>query len=129
MNVLYHAHSGFRYLVLLAGVATLLYALYGTLARRPFDKTMRTLGSVFAGTLHLQLFLGVALLFSGRFGSGVAGHVFLMVFAAAVAQVVPSVTRRRPPERRSHAPFVVSSIVALALVAAGVMALGRPLVG
>jgi hypothetical protein len=129
MNPLFYAHSGFRYIVFLLGVATLAYALYGLLGRRPLDRGMRILGAAFAGSFHLQILLGLAVLFTGRFGGIVAGHVLLMVFAAASAQIVPSVMRRRPPERRSYLPYLVGAIVALALAVTGVVALGRPVIG
>lgn len=121
----YYAHSGIRYLVLLAGVATLLYALFGLVTRREHDRSMRILGSVFAGSLHLQILLGVALLFTGRFTPAVTGHIFMMVFAAAAAQIVPSVMRRREPEKRSYGPYLVSTVVALGFVVLGIMAIGR----
>jgi F0F1-type ATP synthase membrane subunit a len=129
MNALFYAHSGFRYAVFLLGVAALAYAMYGLVGRRPLDRGMRILGAAFAGSFHLQILLGLALLFTGQFGGIVAGHVLLMVFAAASAQIVPSVMRRRPPERRSYLPYVVGTIVALTLAAVGVMALGRPVIG
>jgi hypothetical protein len=129
MNGLFYAHSGFRYVVFLVGVIALGYALYGLVARRPVDKRMRILGAAFAGCFHLQILLGLSLLFTGSFGGIVAGHVLMMVFAAAAAQIVPSVMRRRPPEKRSYLPYVVGIVAALALAATGVMALGRPVLG
>lgn len=129
MSVLSYTHSGLRYLVLLAGVASLSYSLFGLVTRRPFDRAMRALGSAFAGILHLQILAGFALLFTGSFGTAVGPHAMSMVFAAVVAQVVPSVMRRRPPEARTYAPFLVSTAVALALIVTGIVALGRPVLG
>src|SRR5687768_585875 len=97
MNALFYAHSGFRYLVLLAGVATLLYAIAGSIRGGAADKPMRILASAFAGCFHLQVLLGFALILTGRFSAMVIGHLVLMLLAAACAQVVPSVMRRRPP--------------------------------
>ena len=124
-----HLHSGFRYLVLLAALAVLAYGLLGVVRGSPFDERMRKLGAIFAMALHTQILIGVGLLFTGRFSPAVSGHVLMMLFAAAVAQVVPSVMRRRPPEARSYAPYLISTGVALALIVFGIMALGRPVVG
>ena len=125
----FYAHSGIRYLVLLAAVAVIGYALYGLATKRPYDKTMRILASSFAGLMHLQILLGIALGLTGRFAPQVMGHVMMMLFAAAAAQIPPSVMRRRAPEARSYMPHVVGTVVALALVYAGVAAIGRPLLG
>ena len=86
-NFLLNAHSGLRYLILLGGVLTVLYAAYGTVSGRAYDKTMRILASSFVGTIHLQILLGLALLFSGRFQPALTGHLFMMLFAAVSAQI------------------------------------------
>lgn len=122
-------HSVLRYLVFVAGTACLGYALYGTASRRPWDVTMRKLGSAFALSLHLEILVGVGMLFTGSFSPSATGHVFMMLFAAAVAQVVPSVMKRRPVEERTYAPYLVSTTVALVLVGVGITGLGRPLFG
>ena len=129
MNALFYAHSGFRYVVLLMGALALGYALFGLVSRRPVDKNMRILGAAFAGCFHLQILLGLSLIFMGQFSGMVIGHVMMMVLAAAAAQIVSSVMRRRPPEKRSYLPYLVGAALALGLAAAGVMALGRPVLG
>jgi heme A synthase len=129
MNGLFYAHSGFRYVVFLVGVIALLYAVYGLATRRPVDKSMRMLGAAYAGCIDLQILLGLAVIFTGSFSGMVAGHVMMMVFAAAAAHIVPAVMRRRPPEKRSFGPYAVGVLISLALAAAGVMALGRPVLG
>jgi heme A synthase len=124
---LLHAHSGLRYLVLLAGVVALAYALYGWLARRPYDRGMRITGASFAGLLHFQVLLGFVILVSGRFYPALIGHIFMMLAAAVVAQLPLSVMRRRPPTERTYPPHVVSTALALLLVWLGVLAIGRGL--
>lgn len=123
--MIYYAHSGIRYLVIAFGVIAFLYAVAGLLGRRPYDKNMRILGSSFAGAIHLQILVGITLLLTGRFGPAVGAHFVLMAFAAAAAQLPVSVMRRRPPPERSFGPHVVLTLLALALVFFGVMALGR----
>ena len=125
MRTIYYAHSGIRYLVIAFGVIALLYAVAGLVRRQPYDKTMRVLGSTFAGTIHLQIVVGLALLLSGRFGANVGPHFVMMAFAAAAAQLPVSVMRRRPPEERTYGPHIVLTLLTLALVFAGIMALGR----
>ena len=123
------AHSGIRYLVLLAGVLCAAYALVGWVTKRPYDRAMRGLASGFAGLLHLQILLGLVVVFTRGFYPALMGHITMMIAAAVVAQIPVSVMRRRPEEARTYAPHAVTALAALALIAAGVMAIGRPLVG
>ena len=128
-NFLLNAHSGLRYLILLGGVLTVLYATYGVVAGRAYDKTIRILSSSFAGTLHLQILLGIALLLSGRFQPQLVGHIFMMLFAAVSAQIPVSVMRRRPEETKSYLPHGIGALAALVIIAFGILAIGRPIVG
>jgi 4-amino-4-deoxy-L-arabinose transferase-like glycosyltransferase len=121
--LLYHAHSGVRYLVLLAGFAVLAYTVYALLTRRPYDQLMRRLGGAFAGLVHLQVLLGIGVLFTGRFYPALGGHIVLMVFAAVAAQTVPSVMRRRPMDERTFFPHLIGTLAALALIVAGILAI------
>ena len=124
---LLHAHSGLRYLVLLAGLAALAYALYAVVARRPYDTGIRRTAGIFAGLLHLQVLLGFVLLVSGRFYPALIGHIFMMLMAALAAQVPLSVLRRQPPEKRRPMPHLIGTILALALIWGGVLSIGRGL--
>jgi hypothetical protein len=128
-NFLLNAHSGLRYLILFGGVLTFFYASYGMASGRAYDKTIRILASSFVGTIHLQLLLGLALLFSGMFQPALTGHMFMMLFAAAAAQIPVSVMRRRPEELKSYLPHVVGALAALGMIAVGILAIGRPIVG
>lgn len=129
MTILLQAHSGFRYVVLLLGAATVLYALFGVITKRPVGRPMMRLASGFAGAFHLQILLGLAVLFSSSVVRFVPAHVITLLFAAVVAQIVPSVMRRTRPERRTHLPYLVSALTALGLAAIGILALGRPVLG
>lgn len=125
----FYAHSGIRYLVLLAGVLTLGYGMYGMAARRPYDRTMFMLARSFTAVTHLQLLLGIGLMLTRRFYSALMGHIIAMVLAAIIVTVVPAVMRRRDPAARSYLPHVIGTLVALALMAMGIMAIGRTPLG
>jgi heme A synthase len=126
---MFMAHSGVRYLVLLFGAACALYALAGWAMGRPYDRTMRVIASIFAGTLHLQILLGLVVVFTRGFYPALMGHIMTMVIAATVAQLPVSVMRRRPEDQRTYPPHAVSALIALALIWAGVAAIGRSLLG
>ncbi len=123
--MLFSAHSGVRYLVLLAGLLAFGYAVFGAVTRRPYDRGMLGLASAFAGLTHLQVLLGIAVIFTGRFYPALIGHIVCMVFAAVVAQAVPSVMRRKPPAERTYTAHAIGVLVALTLMVAGIMAIGR----
>ena len=124
------AHSGFRYLVLLLGIVVIGYALYGVATKRPYDKTMRILSAAFTGVLDLTALVGLAtLMFGVSFYPRLSGHIVMMIFAVVIAHVISVVMKRRPVEERTYMPHVVGTVIILALLSAGIMAIGRPIVG
>lgn len=128
--MLFQAHSGLRYLVLLLGVAVIVYAVYGLATKRDYDKTMRILAASFTGTIDLTVLFGFAnLLFGVGFYPQLGGHIVMMIVAAAVAHVVYGVMKRRPDAEKSYGPHIVGTLVVLGCVVAGIMAIGRPIVG
>jgi hypothetical protein len=127
--MLFYAHSGVRFLVLLAGVLTLGYALFGLATRRPYSPTMLTLSRIFAGSVHLQVLLGIVVLLMGRFYSALIGHIMMMVFAAVTATLVPAIMRRRDPAARTWLPHLIGTLVTLALIWFGIVAIGRSPLG
>jgi hypothetical protein len=124
-----HAHSGIRYLVFLMGVVTVLYALYGLVSRKPCTPRMQKYATWFAVLIHIQILSGMAVLVTRRFPPALIGHIFMMLFAAAAAQVVSSVSRRKPLEERTWTPYLVGSVVAMLLMVGGIIAIGRPVLG
>lgn len=123
--MIYAAHSGLRFLLFLAGLLVVVWGVYGMVGKRPYDKVMARLATVFTGLLDLQILVGVAVLFSRPFGTQVIGHFIMMLLAAAAAHGTGSVVRKRPQEEKTFAPHVVGAILALAFVATGILALGR----
>ena len=123
-----HAHSGFRYIALLLGLAVLAYGVTGLMKKRGHDDTLYNLAAGYRHSMDLTLFLGVAVLFSGRFYPAVGTHIVIMIFATLVAHVVPMVMRKREPEERSIMPYLVATGISLALVVVGTVALGRAII-
>jgi vacuolar-type H+-ATPase subunit I/STV1 len=124
-RIFFNAHSGLRYLVLLAGVLALAYFAFGLATKRPFDKGGRILGSSFAGLLHLQVLLGILVLVTRGYYPALIGHIVMMVLAAGTAQACMSVNRRRP--KPAFVLPLVGVVLALVFIAGGVMAIGRGL--
>jgi hypothetical protein len=125
MTFLYHAHSGLRFLVLLAAVLAIAYLAFGLATRRPYDRTARVLGAVFTGTLDLQVLLGIALLFVRPFYGALMGHVVMMLLAAAVAHGAAVMGRQSTEPRRQYMIPLVGIVLALVFVVGGIMSIGR----
>lgn len=123
MNFLFQAHSGLRYLVLLAGVVALAYFVSGLATKRPVDKGVRILGAAFTGLLDLQIVLGLIMVAMGRYYPQLIGHIVMMLLAAGVTHALLVVNRKRPSP--GYVLPLVAVAVALALLSGGIMAIGR----
>jgi hypothetical protein len=128
MNMLYHAHSGLRYLVLLAAVVAIVGIAY-TLATRRGVRAAHVLPSIFTGLLDLQILLGIGLVLGGVFPDIVIGHLIMMVLAAVAAHGSSIIANRADSERRALTIRLVGTVAALVLIAVGIMALGRSVLG
>ncbi|MCP3140154.1 hypothetical protein [Pyxidicoccus xibeiensis] len=120
---IFYAHSGLRYLVLLAGVLAIAYFAFGLATKRPFDKVGRILGASFAGLLHLQVLLGLLVLATRFYYPQLIGHIVMMVLAAVIAQLGMSLNRRRP--QPAWGLPLVGVLVAFVFIVGGIMAIGR----
>lgn len=127
--MLLDAHSGSRYLVLILGLVVIVYAAYGVVTGRPYDKRMRIIASSFTASLDLTVLFGLAHLFTSTFYPQLAGHIVMMVLAVTIAHIVSAVMRKRPLAERSYMPHLVSAVIVLGLVAFGIMAIDRPIIG
>ncbi len=125
MSALFHAHSGLRFLVLLAGAVNLVMLAAALLQKKPYAKPHRAAGAAFAGLLHLQVILGLVMVAMGRYYPALVGHIVMMLLAAIAAQVTMSLNRRRATP--TVALPLVGVVVALVCITGGVMAIGRGL--
>jgi hypothetical protein len=123
VSFLYQAHSGLRFVVLLAGLTMVAMCFAGLMQKQPFSKAGRIVGAVFSGSLQLQVVIGAALALMGLWMPRDIGHVVMMVAAAVLAQVMLS------KNRRAAQPNWVRPLIgvggALVLISAGIFAIGR----
>jgi hypothetical protein len=123
-TMLFHAHSGLRYLVLLAAVAALVAAIAGW-RRSAAGGPERILMASFVGLVDLQVVLGLVLLALWPFYGALVGHIVMMVVAAIAAHAGALLARRREPDRSGSPIRAVAVVVTLLLIVGGIMSIGR----
>jgi hypothetical protein len=122
---LFHAHSGLRFLVLLAAAVALLVQAAGAFGRRPFGRAARISMAAFTGLLDLQIVLGIALVALGCFYGALLGHLLMMLLAAGAAHGCSVFARKQVDARRAHGVALAGVVLALLLMVAGIGAIGR----
>jgi hypothetical protein len=137
LNMLFHAHSGLRFLVLLAALVALIVIGSGWAGRRPWSKAARISLSAFVGLLDLQMLLGIALVVMGDFYPRLMGHLTMMLLAVVFAHGLSVASRRAADDRRRHGLALAAVGLALLLILGGIMVIrphpfatsGRPTAG
>ncbi|HEX7003094.1 MAG TPA: hypothetical protein VF168_02775 [Trueperaceae bacterium] len=126
-------HNLIRWLVLLGGFAAVVVMLRGLLARTQWTGRERGIGAAFAGTLHLQVVVGILLYLVSPivrggfadFGAAMGDpdtrfflveHGLIMILAAVSAQVGLSMARRAETDRARYVRATIGVALALLLV-------------
>jgi heme A synthase len=125
MNLVYYAHSGLRYLVLLAALAALVALVRGRSGGRAYAGAARTATGMYVGTMHLQVLLGILLVVLGRWHAAVMGHLIMNLLAVAVATMLSAWARREKDARKAYTFALTGVAVSLLLLFAGIAAIGR----
>lgn len=127
--MLFQAHSGLRYLVLLAGLAAVVVAALGW-QRRPAAAAgaERPLALAFVGLLDLQALLGIVLLLLWTFYGQLMGHIVTMILAVALAHIGNARAKKAATPADASKMRAIAFAVTLLLIAAGILSIGRPLV-
>jgi hypothetical protein len=125
MNILFAAHSGIRFLVLLAALVAAVVMLTGFLQRKPWGRASRISMAVFTGVLDVQILLGIAMVALGRFYPSLMGHIVMMLLAAAAAHGLSVTARKQADGRRAHSLGLIGVVLALVLIVMGIGAIGR----
>jgi uncharacterized membrane protein YphA (DoxX/SURF4 family) len=121
MTILFMAHSGLRYLILLvAAIAVVKFAI-GWLQGSEFKGMDRGLTSAFSGLMDLQVTLGlIFLLWDGFTGRGFPlfriEHAVVMVIAAVVAHLPMRWKNTEPKRRFRNTLFTIIGSLLLVIV-------------
>lgn len=129
MNVIFQAHSGVRYLVLLAAIVAIAYHAYALLTRRPVDRAARATASAFTGLLGLQILLGLILMATGIFYGALIGHLVMMILAIGAIQMTGAMARKKTDPASYYKISLTGMLVGIVLIALGIMAIGRSILG
>ena len=121
--ILFKAHSGFRWLLVLLAVVTIAKLMAVWLQKGRVEKFDSILISSLTGLIDLQILLGLILLFwdasvSGSFAIFRIEHAVTMIIAAALAHLPVKWKKVDGPERAKKTAFAL--LGAFALIAVGV---------
>jgi hypothetical protein len=124
-DMLFYAHSGLRFLVLVAAVIAAAVLLWKWSSGRPFDGQSRAATAVFMGVLDLQIVLGILNVLVRPWYGALIGHLVMMIAAAGAAHALTAYGRKQPDAKRAHMIGFVGVVLALLLILGGIMAI-RP---
>jgi len=129
MRMLFFAHSGLRYLVLLVGILALVAFIHSVSTGKGDEKRNKALGAAFTGLLDLQILIGIGMVVLGLYYSALIGHMFMMIAAAVVSHVAMSMAKSAEPIDKRDKMRLIGVGMALLLVVAGIMSIGRAVFG
>ena len=125
MIFLFHAHSGLRYLVLLAAVAAIVVLALGYARGRAYTGPSRAVTAAFTGLLHLQVLLGIALVVMGIWYGALMGHLTMMFLGAILMPALGGYAKRTADGKKAHGVALAGVVLTLLLVLGGIMSI-RP---
>lgn len=126
--ILFQAHSGIRYLVLLAGVIAVGYAIYGMATRQAWNNFANQIAAVFAGVTRINLLIGIILWIWKlvQFGWALLGisfgilHPLLMIAALGVMEALNARRNRQTVDSDKWRLLLMGTGIPLILIALGV---------
>ena len=126
-NMLFYAHSGWRYVVILVAIVAIAKFLIGWLANQQWSKFDRVLSVLFPVSIDIQWLLGLLLYvlapqawFHGRGSVTFWEHFTIMTLAVAAAHYGSIRARKQPEAVDRFRTLAIWSIVASVLVGLGV---------
>jgi hypothetical protein len=127
-DVLFHAHSGLRYLVLLAAIVALVLLAHGRATGRPYAGAPSAAGAAFTGLLDLQVLIGLVLFAVWPYHPMLIGHLVMMLLAVGAAHALRVAARRAAADRDRYTRALLAVAVPLVLIIGGILAIGRRIV-
>ena len=137
-SILLHAHSGFRWLVLLMVVVAVLKSLFGMIGNGQYAKFDKVWASAFVGFMDIQFLLGILLYFlspivQSAWGAGMGNmmadstlrfwgmeHLVVMILAIAAAHIGKVKAKKASSHASKFRAQLVFFGVSLALMLFGI---------
>lgn len=143
-----YLHSWNRWLIIIVGILSLVFALKGSINKHPYTKSDRYLSLTFIGSLHIQLLLGLFLYFIAspyttqamqNFGAAMKDstlrywaveHSTLNVIAVIIAQIGSVLIKRETRLAKKHRKTLIwtgiAFLIILLMIPIGIMGPDRP---
>lgn len=126
LNVLYEAHSGWRYIVILTLIVTFVKLLTGLISNGRWSQLDQRLGAAFPVVVDVQFLLGLVLWVARQqwtipLPARTWEHPFIMIVALAVAHITWSRVKKSDESAAKYRTGVIGYAVAGLLVAVGIM--------
>lgn len=147
-SITLYLHSWNRWIILIAGLLTILFAIEGRVNKKEYTKRDRLTNLIFISSLHLQLLIGLLLYFVlspitlhalSDFGAAMKDgairywtveHSLVNLIAIFVAQAGSILVKRKQSSRAKFKSTIVWNSIALVLILAmipmGMMGVERP---
>ncbi len=124
-TILFQAHSGWRYLVILVLVLALLKFLIGLLAKQQWSKLDRTLGTVTPIVIDIQWLLGIILWIVQQRWTGASAlvsweHPVTMTLVLIAGHITWSRAKRATSDAAKFRIAFVGFLITVLLIAMGV---------
>ncbi|MBZ0296206.1 MAG: hypothetical protein K8L99_26845 [Anaerolineae bacterium] len=125
-NFILQAHSGWRWIVILATVVALAWMLVGLLQQRTYDQMARRIMLIFTISIDIQFLLGIILLLLRISQTGLQSvyieHTVIMLIALVVAHLTSR--WKSAADNLRYRNNLIAIIVVLVLVYVGVARVG-----
>jgi len=127
-NILYQAHSGVRWLVVLATIVALVALIIGMVQKRPYEAFAKRFMFIFARAIEVQWLLGLLLIVVlGQWAPYQIEHAVTLTIAVVAAHL--DMPFRRQADSRRYYAAIGAILVTLVLVYIGVARLPQGWMG
>jgi hypothetical protein len=138
---LFHAHSGLRYLILIALIIVILKSLAGWMGKKPYTSLDNKLGLYLFIFTHIQLLLGIILYFTSdivQFNEATMSnkelrywaveHVSIMLVAVVLITMARITSKKLAESEAKHKRMFLFNAIALLLILVAIAMSGRGII-